>query len=701
MRDILVDTVEGVRLETVYGIDELSYLGKQIECDVSHKWEFMPGEEKRRRITYLEIPCAFDIETTNIYEKDERGNITGKRPYSYMYHWQFCLDDQVCFGRTWKDFRKLMYNLRRRMGLSADGVRLVVYVHNLSFEFQHFRRFVNVIDSFCKEPYKPLKILLDNGVEFRDSYALSNMTLAKFCENEQGVIHYKLSGEDYDYSKIRTAETKLTEKEDAYCYNDVRGLSECIASRMEEDTLASIPMTSTGYVRRECRNSMRKNKKNRIRFKENRLSPDLYKMCREAFRGGDTHANIRHANQTIRNRGGSRALYSYDISSSYPWQMLSKRFPSSPFTKITLETFEKRDLRDFALLFRVRLMGAEYAGSCGIPYIPRSKCTAVSSDAVIDNGRILRGDIEITVTDIDWKIIKAEYKYEKVYFKDIYASRYELMPAELRGVIMKYYKAKTELKGIKSKEYEYMKSKNKLNAIYGMGIMRIDQVTTVYEDGEYKELDADLSDLLERYYKSRNSFLSYQQGVWVTAWARYQLRQMLWRIGKDVIYCDTDSIKYIGDHKKDFEAMNLFIQDEAERIGAYAYDRKGMKQYLGLWDYEGQYEEFKTIGAKKYIYKKKKKYYSTIAGVNRKAGAAYFNKNGIDSFKIGNVIKDSGHLTAFYNDDDIHYIEIDGCRMETASNVALVDNTYTIGVTEGYLDLLEKALDMESDIVYI
>ena len=44
---------------------------------------------------------------------------------------------------------------------------------------------------------------------------------------------------------------------------------------------------------------------------------------------------------------------------------------------------------------------------------------------------------------------------------------------------------------------------------------------------------------------------------------------------------------------------------------------------------------------------------------------------------------------------------MEGAEIETASNVALVDNTYTIGVTNEYLDLLEKALDMKEPLEYI
>lgn len=687
MKTLYVDTVKGIQEEKLYEINELSYLGKLLGCK----------DSKKRGITYLEIPCAFDIETTNIYKKDEAGNIDTEalRPYAFMYHWQFCLDDQVCFGRTWEDFQRLISNLSERMNLSYNH-RLVIYVHNLSFEFQFMRRFLNVVEGFYKEPYKPLKVLIDEGIEFRDSYVLSNMNLRKFCENERDVIHYKLSGEDFDYSKIRTPDTELSEKEKAYCYNDVRGLCECIRSRMQDHTLASMPMTSTGYVRIECRNNMRKNKRNRKRFLDMKLDADLYTMCREAFRGGDTHANLRWVNQVIHN------VESFDITSSYPAAMMLRRYPGTAFFKITLDSFLNRDLSDFALLFRVRLQDVKYKGTCGIPYIPRSKCTAITSDAVIDNGRVIfAGMIEMTLTDIDWEIIKEEYSFSASWFKDIYASHYEEMPKEFKDTLMSYYKGKTELKGIPDKEYEYMKSKNKLNGLYGMQVMRIDHEIVQYSGTDYVTDRLPLPELLEAYYKNRNSFLSYQQGVWVTAWARKQLRDMLRIIGPDVVYCDTDSIKYVGDHDKEFEEMNNKIIQEAESAGAYADDIKGKRRYLGVWDYEGCYDEFKTLGAKKYIYMKDHEYHSVIAGVNRKAGHDFFNKNGVDAFRIGTVINDSGHLTAFYNDDEIHTLDINGGRFTSASNVALVDNTYTIGVTNEYMDLLEKALDKREALEYI
>ena len=692
MQQLNVECVDGIHKETVYSIRELSLLRHNLECK----------ESKKHGVKYLEIPAAFDIETTNIYRKDESGNIDlDFRPFSFMYHWQFCINDEVCFGRTWAEFRDLLDNLTRRMDLDNKR-RLVIWCHNLAFEFQHFRRFVRVIDGFYKEERMPLKVVIEGGIEFRDSYILSNMTLEKFCENEPGVTHFKLSGNDYNYDLIRTPSYIMSPQEQAYCYNDVRGLVECIRSRMKEDTLGSMPMTSTGYIRRDARIAVKKNPKNRAIFTASALTPELYIMCRQAFRGGNTHANVRHANQLIHD------IDSYDIQSSYPYIMLCKRFPISPFFRIKTSTFFEYDLSEYALLITCRFTNIKHKAKHGIPYIPIAKCSGITADKRIDNGRVLYAAVcEMTITDIDFDIIIQDYDFDDLYIKEVYASRYGYLSEEYRNVVLKYYTGKTELKGVHGKEYEYVKEKNKCNGTYGMMCQRIDHSKTTYDGNDYIVEECNLKESLEKYYKSYNSFLSYQYGVWVTAHARMHLQKMLWKIGKDVCYVDTDSIKCINDHHEEFEEANKEIIKEAEAAGAVACDRDGIPQYMGIWDWEtrpekgGKYQSFKTLGSKKYLYQQGDHVISTIAGVNKETGSKFFKEHGFDAFEIGTRLKNSGHLTAFYNDDDIHTIVIDGEEIETGSNVAIVDNTYTLGVTGDYFDLLQKALEKEDDLYYI
>ena len=684
MKLIYTDTINGRVSVPVYHYSEIPYTDIMLSA---------PESKKRRGESFLEIPCAFDIETTNIYKrKGGRIDTDAFIPYAFMYHWQFCIGYRVVFGRTWGDFRKMLRMIEKNMNLSKN-LKLVVYVHNLSFEMQFMRKFLNVTDSFCKEDRAPLKIVHNHCIEFRCSAALSNMNLQMFCKNE-GAKFYKLVDE-YDYNKIRTSETELTETEQSYCYNDVRGLCECIQSLMRFDTLATMPLTNTGYVRRDSRNQMRKNKKNRKAFTDTALSPDEYKYFRRAFRGGDTHANIRYSAHIVKN------VTSYDISSSYPACMMINKFPVSKFIWITLETLERTRREEkgrFCYLLHVYFRDIVCTAEHGIPYIPLAKTKDISNDRILDNGRIRRASgLIMWLTDIDLDIIQSEYSYSEMRIEAAYMAFAGDLPPEYKAVIMDYYEKKTTLKGLSDDEslYMYAKSKNRLKSLYGMMAMRIDRELVRYTgNGQtgYEPEEKDFDETIEKYYRSRNNFLPYQWGVWVTAWARFRLHEMMQMIGRDLIYVDTDSVKFRHKEKHlgDIKTLNKRLQMEAEASGAFADDRKGIRHYMGVWEHDGDYDRFKTLGAKKYVVDIGGRCYSTIAGVSKKAGQRFFEKKGLEAFKIGAVIPQSGHLVAFYNDDEIHTIEVDGVKMETASNVALIDDTYTIGVTSDYLALMNE-----------
>ena len=182
MYTLNVETKNGMQTEYIYEINELTYIDKLMDSK----------DSKKRDINYIGIPCSFDIETTNVYQKDENGKpLKEPRPYAFMYHWQFCFGDQVVFGRRWEQFQKLLNALEKNLNLSAKN-RLVVWVHNLPFEWQFMRDFIEYEDGFFRDDRAPLRVSTKGGIEFRCSYALSNMSLQKFCENEVGVIHYKL-----------------------------------------------------------------------------------------------------------------------------------------------------------------------------------------------------------------------------------------------------------------------------------------------------------------------------------------------------------------------------------------------------------------------------------------------------------------------------------------------------------------------------
>lgn len=650
-----------------------------------------PKVRDRHKTEYYNIPCAFDIETTNIppVERtwtDKNGREKKEvieKAYAYMYQWQLCVDRYVLFGRTWEEWISTMDMLSVKLGL-GDGCRLVIYVHNLPYEFQFMHDFQKIESMFARKQRKPMKYVEERGIEWRCSYILSNMSLAKFCENSRNVTHGKIVGE-YDYSKTRTPYTVLDDCEEQYCYNDVYGLCECIRDRLRDDNIVTIPLTSTGYVRREFRKAVLSNIENRKLFGKTRPSTECYTLLKEAFAGGNTHANYRKVAYTIEH------VRSYDITSSYPGVMFRKKFPMS-FIKIRDSKWVKYYRNGEALLFRVRWVGLKYKKQAGIPYISISKGRQ-RSGIINDNGRVLKADtFEMTLTDLDFKIIVSMYEWQEMYVHDVYTAHYDYLPLEFRQKLYEYFEQKTMLKGTEH-EYEYMKSKNRINSAYGMMVTDIVAPEIIYKNGEWKEKPVNTECAIIDYYRNKNSFLAYQWGVWVTAWARTELQKGINACGRDIIYVDTDSIKTTKDVSTEIERINAEVIAETESTGMKgSVEHNGKIYYMGTWDYEGTYDEFRTLGAKKYVVKENGKYKTTVAGLSKAVGARYINEHGIDFFAIGAVFDHCGNLTATYNDDTIHEISVDEHTFLTASNLALIDSDYTLGVTQEYWELFGENL---------
>lgn len=637
---------------------------------------------KKCKKHYVNYVATFDIETSKI----EKGNDEYE---GFIYHWQFCINGIVIFGRDWLEFAKLIYYLKEELVLSNDK-KLVVYVHNLSYEFHFLYNLFYVSDVFCIDKRKVLKCILDDFIELRCSYYLSNMNLSKFIENTPNAQHIKALG-DLDYSKLYLPSTQLLSKEYGYCYNDVYGLFECIRERLKEFNLNQIPLTSTGYVRRECRKNMNKNLNNRKIFEKLALNQEVYDLLRDCFRGGNTASNRYHTNVILDN------VSSYDMTSAYPYVMLSEKYPMSKFIYYDLESFEELDYynKRYCTIGYYYFSNIKLKNNIPIPYIPISKCLTVvkDEDLIVYNGRLISSTgIKIALTNIDYEIIKNQYDfdYDDLRVENFYFARKGFLPKELRETIIEYYELKTQLKGINDKAYEYMKSKNKLNSLYGMIVTNIQRKEILFDSEKDEVFSYGEKGLLEDYYNSRNNFLSYQWGVFVTAYCRRNLQLALDGIGLDVVYCDTDSVKYLNNHDEVFNKINYNILKYCEEYDILNYARRDNKKYyLGVYDFEGTYQQFKTLGAKKYAFLKNDKYGIAVSGLSKIKGAKELEKNGLEFFKNGSVFYDSGRTTVKFNNDKIHYLQIGNDKIINGSNVVILDTTYTLGISNTMLDIID------------
>ena len=664
---------------------------KNTRCiQYAYKWNEFPFEILKKDIVksgkhkmYQRHPMTFDIETSKIPTDDE-GHYQ-----AFMYIWQICIEGNVVFGRRWEELQEFMQNVVNAYKLS-EGERVVVYVHNLSFEFQFIQDYFKFTDVFAMASRSILTAKTAH-LEFRCSYKLSNMSLAKFIENTPNTLHYK-GVDDLDYATVRTPDTELTEIEYGYCFNDVKGLYECVMELLKEDNIATIPLTSTGYVRRDCRNAMNKNKNNRKMFLRSRLTLLQYKLLRECFRGGNT-ASDRYLTNLILKLVGS-----YDLSSSYPFQMIAREYPLGKWNYGVipdLKTLEEYNSK-YCTIARYTFKNIRLREEKPIPYIPQSKCIVLGDDREIYNGRILHADfLTISMTNIDFDIVKEQYEYDELAVEEFHYSRKGLLPKELRDTIMYYFEKKSELKGDEEHYYEYMKSKNKLNSIYGMTVTNILNTEIEYHDGEYTEkkmTEEEMEEALDKYYKNHRSFLNYSWGVFVTAYARRELEDGLNIAGLDTIYCDTDSVKFIGNHDREFEEYNERLNKECEEKGIRNYTEvNGKRYYMGIFDKEKGYDEFITLGAKKYAFLQDGKLGITVSGLSKKKGAEELErKGGLRRFQRNEVFYNSGRTIAQYNSAEVHDITVNGCTFSTASNLAIVDTTYTLGITDTMLDIIVR-----------
>jgi hypothetical protein len=411
------------------------------------------GRQSAYAKTYANIIATFDIETTMLDELQQ----------GVMWHWQACVDGMVCTGRTWDEYRKFLTEIDRFL---PQGLCFVQYVHNLAFEFQHLKAVHNFAadEVFCVTGRKVVKCNFGDRFEYRCSYFLTNMSLREFLKKYQ-VEDQKT---EMDYAQRRFPWTKITPEELQYCIADVLGLWEALTKMFKMDgyTLASIPISSTGFVREDFKRAMRKGKCIGIARK---CAPDypLYKALRRAFRGGNTHCSRLYTGVILgQHNGKPLKISSYDRTSSYPDVILNDPFPIKPFHKVQPCPVSKLPVRT-PYLVHIDMRNVKLKNPFDpCPYLAIHKCQVLTG-CTGDNGRIVSAQhLQMYMTDIDMNITLSHYNFDGVVL-ELWVSEYGMLPQPMRDTTMKYYKLKTELKGDDAQRIYYDKAKSRLNSIYG------------------------------------------------------------------------------------------------------------------------------------------------------------------------------------------------------------------------------------------
>lgn len=587
---------------------------------------------------YYNLAMSFDIETSSFYE-DKNGVIYTNDDFrklknqvraekkAIMYIWQFAIEENVIIGRTWNDFLFFCKKLYDFLDLKERYI--VVYVHNLSYEFQFICRWFNWIDIFADSERKPIKATTDSHFIFKCSYRLSGYSLEVLANNLKSHNIKKMVG-DLDYNLIRNSKTPISKEELKYCENDVLIVTSYIDEQINEyGNIEKIPLTQTGKVRRYVRKQCFQNKEYQYFIKELTIEKPEYLILKNAFMGGFTHCNAMYTNKICKN------VTSYDFTSSYPTVLISEKYPMSKGKEVYINTESEllNLIKNYCVLVDLQFTNIK---SCFIyeQIISYSKCRNVKNP-LINNGRIVQADaLTISCTDVDFLNIKDFYKWDNMKIGLCYIYEKNYLPKEFIKTILHLYKSKTELKGVDGKEVEYLHSKELLNSLYGMCVTSIVHDTFNFNGAEWTTDNGNLDEELKNYNTDKNRFLFYNWGVWCTAYARNNLYTGIKECKDDYIYSDTDSIKIFNadKHKMYFEKYNQWIVKKLEKCLNYhkipldfisPKTIKGENKTLGVWDFDGFYTDFKTLGAKRYIFRKDNKLSITVCGLSKKSGKEF------------------------------------------------------------------------------
>ena len=650
---------------------------------------------------------AFDIETVNLYQWKD-GTVTGfeyslpperyqdATKMGFMIVWQLCVDGQIVVGRRWDDFIDVLKHLREHIG--AD---LIIYIHNLGFEFQFMRNVIEDFQIFAREARRPMYARSPSlGVEFRCSQMLTNAKL----EDVPKLFHLdvKKAVGKWDYDVVRTPETPLTDDEIEYISNDVLVLDALIRQMRDiYKHVQRIPLTNTSRLRKEC-NALYKDKfwtKKKI-ADLNEDDPKMYARLKACFSGGYTHANAAYVGKIC------KQVASFDEASSYPAQMCGRMFPWGQFQPAGARSVETMK-ETFAYILHIRLTNV--TSRLQNHYLSFSKCMK-RRNVYCDNGRIIMaGMLELWCTDVDMRIIQTAYMIGKIEFLEAWCAPYRYLDTTYVKFILDLYGQKTALKGLEEFKRAYDESKVKINSAYGMMVTDTVRDDVVFEGNEWKKnhvLDAkEIAEALQRAKNPNRCFLSYAHGVWVTAWGRHAIWKIITSPGCDeaIIYDDTDSIKYdversAGAVEAAIDAYNKEIREDLRRAMIWhdlpqnsfsPKDRKGIEHPMGVFEKEDVYEEFITLGAKKYAYKLDGQIHTTVAGVAKeylgKDGRKHVYLKDLKEFKTGKTwgYKVSGRTTAYYPEDQ-PVVTVQGHTFTERFGVCIMPTEYTLGVTDEF-----------------
>lgn len=695
MIDSYVKTKNGRQAIKAYTVDEM-----QLPV-VAFK-----EKQKNHKITkYAVKHICLDTETSHI-----------TNTCAWVYQWAVKFGGLYVYGRKPSEIIDFMRKVAEHYGLNEEK-KIVLYIHNAAYDLEYIKLFLRQYDPTAEFLAVDAHAIIQCdvlGFKILCSYKLTNMSLEALADN-YAETYVKAVGE-IDYNIVRYQDSELTENDWFYMFSDVAAQDDGIKGylKMQGYKYAyQAPITSTGFVRANCRKAAKADEHWRGEFSASRLDLEQYNLCRQCFMGGVCIASFMYSGQTVR----SDKLKHKDFTSSYPARQTLDYFPDgAPSWYGDVETMQELDelCATYCCIFVLTLENVHIKKGVTAPCIPSSKCIHKENELKL-NGKIVYADtLTMVVCELDWKWIQKQYDFDAIAIDKMLIFERGQMPEWLKNEVFEYFQNKCTLKGVN--DLLYAKSKNMLNSVYGMTATAIIRDSYKMNDDyiltKQAQDDDDKESALNKYYRSYNNFMPYQYAIYTTAHARDALFTMIECVGYDnFLYCDTDSVFYIETHenKPRMDAYAEQCRKRATDGGAYVGNK-----FLGEPTDEPPLRAFRAIHSKCYAMEEMNKHGEyelnvVIAGIPKQAtkwidGKPVLMTNAqelgnIDNLMDGFVFKHCGGTRCVYNDErGIEHIEINGHMTELATSAVIEniskeisDTMYTAGKDYTPLNIVQDA----------
>lgn len=651
---------------------------------------------KKKDVTYSNNIISFDFETSSIFKIKGKwqgfDNSITKEEYakikkgSIAYAYGFNINGSFLMGRTMTQLKKDFENI------SNSYATTIIYVHNLAFDFQFLLNIFDDLEVFARKPRSPIKAYSKQyNIEFRCSYVLSGYSLERYAEYFKLNVNKKVG--DLDYNLVRHPTTPLTKKEIEYLKADVEIVYLMIKKELEiYKDIAHIPLTKTGKVREKVKNLYHW-------FDKVKMAEELYKdfetfnNLSNTFVGGYTHANSLYVGEILNN------VSSYDITSSYPWSMLVFKYPRSQFTKYKInENFIEKNKDKFCIMMKVKFKNL--SSKLSMSYLSYSKAINIENP-LVENGRIVECDEGVWwLTNVDYEIIKYAYDFEKVEFLESYIAKSGYLPKKYRLFIYELFKNKQTMKGVEGLEDIYLLSKEQVNSLYGMTVTNTIRDEVEFFNNEWRVKPLSTMEIDSKILKSTspsNAYINYAWGVWVTAYSRKHLWDMIRVIDYDVVYCDTDSVKFLNNHDEEFKKMNDEVHEINKKLAKDLNIDLEILGNIGEFEKEKTSKKFRTWGAKKYcsVVEKdgKEEIKITVSGLSKNASKSM---SSIEEFDLKRTwgYSESGRTISNYIDDQTtikikDYLGNTNTVKNQKYGLCIQPTTYSLGITNEFERFVE------------